>query len=299
MTQIKGIDISKYQGIIDWAKVVSSGVKFVLIRAGFGNDISQKDVRFDENVRGALAHGLHVGAYWFSYAISVQDAINESKVFKQVLAPYKGKLDFPVGYDYEYDSITYSIKNGVNPSNALINAMATSFLNSMKADGWFVNLYTNNDFIKSGRFSNSTFVSYDIWLADYVSTPDYACGIQQTGSTGFVSGIVGSVDTDVAFKDYPSIIRAGGYNGFVKPQIANFKSDTTKDVSVVLGQAYQFKITSTAAIAVTVGTSGVATLLPRYKIGSDSFYYLVGIGKVGAAAGVFVNGIKQFVIRIK
>ena len=72
-----------------------------------------------------------------------------------------------------------------------------------------------------------------------------------------------------AFKDYPSIIRAGGYNGFVKPQIANFESDTTKDVSVVFGQAYQFKITSTAAITVTVGTSGVVTLLPRYKLGNE------------------------------
>lgn len=299
MAQLKGIDISKNNGTVDWGKVDASVIDFVLIRAGFGNDISQKDPKFDENVKGALAHGLHVGAYWFSYAVSVQDTINESKVFRQVLAPYRGKLDFPVGFDYEYDSITYAQKHGMNPTNVLIDSIAHTFMDSMKADGWFVNLYTNGDFIQSGKFSAATIKSYDVWLADYSDAPDYPCGIQQTGSTGTVPGITGAVDIDMAFKDYPTIIRSGGYNGFVKPKPINFKCDTTKDITLAPGQAYQFMVSSSSAVAVTVGTPGVVTLLPRYHNGGDSFFYIVGFGKSGSSVGVYVNSVKQFVAHMK
>ena len=296
---MNGIDISKHNNKgnpIDWAKVDASGIDFALIRAGYGNNISQKDPKFEENMQGSLAHKLHVGAYWFSYAISPEDTLKEAEVFKKVLAPYRGRIDFPVAFDYEYDSITYSKKQGVNPTNALIDSIARAFMDSMKADGWFVNLYTNIDFIRSGRFSSDTCLKYDIWLADYSGGPDYPCGIQQTGSTGVVPGISGSVDLDMSFKDYPTIIRAGGYNGYPQPQIIDFKSDTTTDIRLKPGQAYQLKVTAKNAPVVTVGTTGVAALLPRYRQGEDSYFYLVGIGKPGAAAGIYVNGVKQFVI---
>ncbi len=296
---MRGIDVSKYNNKgnpIDWGKVDASGIDFALIRAGFGNDISQKDPKFEENVQGALAHKLHVGAYWFSYAVSVADAQKEAEVFKKILVPYKGKIDFPVAFDYEYDSITYAQKKGANPTNALIDSMARAFMDSMRADGWFVNLYTNMDFIKSGRFSADTCSKYDVWLADYNGAPDYPCGIQQTGSTGTVPGIDGPVDMDTAFKDYPAIIRSGGYNGFPKPQVLNFRSDTTSDIRLAPGQFYQLKVTAENAPTVTVGTQGVAVVLPRYREGKDSYFYFVGIGKAGASAGVYVNGVKQFVI---
>ena len=169
----------------------------------------------------------------------------------------------------------------------------------MKADGWFINIYTNGDFIKSGKFSATTIKSNDVWLADYSGAPDYPCGIQQTGSTGTLPGITGAVDMDTAFKDYPTIIRAGGYNGFVKPKPINFKCDTTKDITLAPGQAYQFMISSSSAVTVTVGTPRVVTLLPRYHNGGDSFFYIVGFGKSGSSAGVYVNGVKQFVAHMK
>lgn len=294
MTQLKGIDVSKFQGTIDWSKV--SGINFILVRAGYGNDISQKDPMFDTNVEGALSRGLAVGAYWFSYAVSAADAAKEAAVFSQVLAPYKGKLAFPVALDYEYDSIAYAQKQGINLSNNLINGIVHTFLDAMKKGGWFVNLYTNCDFIKSGKFSAVTVKSYDVWLADYFGAPDYPCGIQQTGSAGTVPGITGAVDMDVAFKDYPAIIRAGGYNGFPK---LPFKCDTTTDISLSSGQAYQFRVTSLQVPTAVIGTQGVACLLPRYRSGNDSFFYLVGFGKSGSAAGIYVNGVKQFVVRIK
>ncbi len=296
---MRGIDVSKHNNKgnpIDWGKVDASGIDFALIRAGYGNDITQKDPKFDENVLGALTHKLHVGAYWFSYAVSVEDVLKEAEVFKKILTPYKGKIDFPVAFDYEYESIAYAQKQGINPSNALIDRMARTFMDSMKADGWFVNIYTNIDFIRTGRFTVDTVTKYDLWLADYSGTPDYPCGIQQTGSTGTVPGIEGNVDMDFAYKDYPVIIRAGGYNGFSKPQAVDFKSDTTTDIRLSLGQFYQLKVTSDNAPEVTVGTQGVAVALPRYREGKDSYFYFVGIGKAGTSAGVYVNGVKQFVI---
>lgn len=297
MGQLRGIDVSKFQGTIDWSKV--SGIDFVLVRAGYGNDILQKDPMFDTNVKSAISRGLAVGAYWFSYAVSAADAAKEAVVFSQILAPYKGKLAFPVAFDYEYDSIAYAQKQGINPSNDLIDGIAHTFLDAMKKGGWFVNLYTNCDFIRSGKFSAATIKFYDVWLADYSGTPDYPCGIQQTGSTGTVSGITGAVDMDVAFKDYPTIIRAGGYNGFPKPQPVNFKCDTTTDITLTPGQAYQFKVTAPQVPTAVIGTQGVAALLPRYRSGNDSLFYLVGFGKSDSAAGIYVNGIKQFVVHIK
>ncbi len=296
---MRGIDVSKHNNKgnpIDWGKVNASGIDFALIRAGFGNDISQKDPKFDENVQGALANKLHVGAYWFSYAVSVADALKEAEVFKKILAPYKGKIDFPVAFDYEYDSIAYAQKKGISPTNALIDSMARAFMDSMKADGWFVNLYTNNDFIKSRHFTADTRSKYDVWLADYSGAPDYPCGIQQTGSTGTVPGIEGNVDMDTAYKDYPTILRASGCNGFPKPQIVDFKSDTTTDIRLALGQFYQMKVTAQKVPTVTIGTQGVAVILPRYREGNDSYFYFVGIGKAGASAGVYINGVKQFKI---
>jgi len=108
----------------------------------------------------------------------------------------------------------------------------------------------------------------------------------------------------------------GTYYGVVKTRLKDrpwtywFKSpwieyvtaatcDTTTDVSLTLGQAYQFKVTSAETPAVTIGTEGVVALLPRYNSGNDRYFYLVGIGEAEGAAGVYVNGVKQFVAHIK
>ena len=295
---MKGIDVSKYQKLINWDKVDASGIDFALIRAGMGNVISQKDKFFDTNVQNALAQGLHVGVYYFSYAVSVADAQKEADICNEIIKPYKGKLDFPIAFDYEYDSINYFKRViGRTPTNVEIDSFAVAFLERLKSYGWFVNIYTNNDFIRSGRFSRDTISKYDVWLADYSGGPDFPCGIQQTGSTGRVPGINGNVDMDIAYKEYPTIIKAGGYNGYPKSQ--DFTCDTTCDIKLKRGQAYQLKVTSNTPPKVTVGTPNVVTLLPRYSTGNNYFYYLVGVGNPKDGAGIFVNGQKQFVAHIK
>jgi GH25 family lysozyme M1 (1,4-beta-N-acetylmuramidase)/LysM repeat protein len=212
---VNGIDVSTHQGHIDWPAVKAAGIDFAIIRAGYGNDISQADARFVENITGALAAGIHVGAYWFSYAYNALMAKQEAEIFSKVLGPYKGKIVFPVCFDWEYDSDRYAQKHGVTASAALITDMAIAFLEGMEAEGWYAANYLNQDYYKN-KFDATRMKPYDVWLADYSGGPAYSCGLQQTGSTGKVAGISGNVDTDTSFKDYPTIITKGGLNGYGK-----------------------------------------------------------------------------------
>jgi Lyzozyme M1 (1,4-beta-N-acetylmuramidase) len=298
---MNGIDISKHNLVVDWGKVDDS-IDFVLIRAGYGNDISQKDPKFDEYIKAALAHNLHVGVYWFSYAISVEDAKKEAEVCKKVIAPYKGKIDFPVAFDYEYASINWAKDHGIKVTDS-IDSMARAFMDSMKSDGWFVNLYTNIDFIKSGRFSASTIKTYDVWLADYSGAPDYPCYIQQTSSTGTVPGITGNVDMDISFRDYPTMIKAGGYNGYPKQPQTSVKIDTTMEVSFAFGKTYTFYTESGQVPTVTCGTADVVSLMHCRRDLQRDYWHITFIGKPGQATGIYTAApgeqpTKRFVARV-
>ena len=107
----KGIDISKYQRNIDFNAVAASGVEFVIIQAGYGHDISQKDPYFEQNYAAAKAAGLKVGAYWFSYASDPEDARKEAIICAEAI---KGKqFDFPIYYDLE--DVPHSGPYGFHP----------------------------------------------------------------------------------------------------------------------------------------------------------------------------------------
>lgn len=290
---IKGIDVSRYQGVINWKAVDASGIDFALIRAGYGNDISQKDANFETNIEGALAAGLEVGVYWFSYAVSILDALKEAAAFKKIITPYKNKITYPAAFDYEGASRAYGQKNGYSITNDLINQMANAFLSSMKAEGWTVALYTNNDFRKN-VFSDATMKAWDLWLADYSGGPDVPCTIQQTGSTGRVSGISGDVDIDVSFKDYAALAKS-------KTSVV---VDTAGTFEMQPGGVYQLKTTCIQQPKVWSGSPKSVVVLPRYRSGNDNFWWLVAVGKVGEGAGIYTagpgeQGMRRLVVNIK
>ena len=283
---MRGIDVSAHNGVINWPAVRASGIEAVIIRAGYGNSISQQDKQFAANIKGAAAAGLKIGIYWFSYADSVADALKEWAVCKSIIEPYRDKITLPVVYDYEYDSVNYYRKiHGAAPSNALINQMVNAFLSAAKADGWKTALYTNNDY-RLHVFTAATLAMWDIWLADYSSGPDISCPIQQTGSTGKVPGISTPVDLNTFFKDYLS---------------DTFKCDTTSNLAMKHGAFYQMKVTVSDGKPpqVYTGTPDVITVLPRYVTGNDHFIYLCAVGPAGSGTGIYVNGQKQFAINIK
>lgn len=303
---MKGIDVSSHQGLIDWAKVKAVGIKFAIIRAGYGKYESQVDSRFEQNAFGALSAGIHAGAYWFSYATSPEEAWQEAQICAQVLEPYKGKFDFPVYFDYEYDSEEYSKKQGVTPTQALRESLAEAFCTEIEARGWRAGVYTNKDYLNN-RWSLSALSAWEIWLADYTGGPDISCGMQQTGSTGRVDGISGNVDTDTAFVDYPSLIRNDGWNGFTAAAAENWISDTTNGVNnpvlIAPDAHYTVKITG-RDIGLVCGKSGgkpAAFRLARCRReGSSTFWHVIPVGEPGQEAGIYPaeGGDRIFVARI-
>ena len=254
----KGIDVSEWQDTVDWKKVKAAGIDFAMIRAGFGNDISQIDKSFKDNIAGALAAGIHVGTYWMSYAISVEDAVKEAQVFKQIITPYSGKISFPTCFDWEYASIDYYVKQtGKQPTDELISDMVNAFCKEMERGNWWAANYTNLDF-KFNRL-NSTTKDIDTWLADYMGAPDVSCGIQQTASDGHVDGISTHVDLDTAYTDYPTVIQEHGLNGFVKP-VSTVPTQTVTTYPVKSGDCM-----STIAAAHNMNLQTLLNLNPQVK----------------------------------
>ena len=98
----EGVDVSVYQGNIDWNKAKADGIEFAIMRAGYGKYVSQKDKYFDQNMKNAKAAGLPCGVYWFSYALTPEDAIKEADACYEVIKNYK--LEYPVSFDMETES---------------------------------------------------------------------------------------------------------------------------------------------------------------------------------------------------
>lgn len=206
---VKGIDVSKWQGVIDFEKVRSAGYSFVIINAGYGKYISQKDKFFEENYRKARAAGLGVGAYWYSYALSAAEARNEAKVFLEAI---KGKVfDYPLCYDIE-DSSQSKL------SSAVIGDMINAFCSYLESKGYYAALYSYANFL-TNKVPEQCRQKYDVWVAAFdVSKPPYngVYGMWQFSAKGKVSGVDGDCDLDRAYKDYPAIMSDKGLNGFVK-----------------------------------------------------------------------------------
>ena len=197
----RGVDVSTHNGIINWAKVKGE-IDFAMIRAGYAHTF---DAQVANNVNGCVANGIPFGLYWFSYALSVQDAIKEA----DILCDFADKCNptYPLAYDWEYDSDNYAKKCGIKMSNAKSEEFAKAFLNRVEERGYYAMIYTNIDYLNKG-FSNLV-NRYDTWLAHWgVDKPSRPCGIWQNASPeygGWVNGI-GKCDVDIAYKDYPYII---------------------------------------------------------------------------------------------
>lgn len=197
----KGIDVSVYQKDIDYEKVKKAGYSFVMIRAGYGKYTQQKDTYFEQNYRRAKNAGLHIGAYWYSYAVTPAEAREEANTFLKVIA---GKtFDYPLAFDIEDNSQR-------NLSVSTISAIISAFCKIIEDAGYYAILYSYASFLEN-KVSKAVRGRYDIWVAHFdVSTPSYdgSYGMWQYTSKGNVNGVSGKCDLDYAYKDYPSIIKS-------------------------------------------------------------------------------------------
>ncbi|WP_297133955.1 GH25 family lysozyme [Terrisporobacter sp.] len=203
----KGIDVSKWNGKIDWNKVKADGIDYVIIRAGYG--ISDVDPMFYENMKGATNAGLKVGVYWFSYAYSPERAKLEAQKCLDVISPYKNNISYPVFFDYEYDSVDYvKEKYEITVTKELGSQIANSFMSTIEYNGYETGLYTNYDF-SSRYFSDEVLCDNNLWIAQYRSecTFEKPYIIWQYTENGKVNGINSDVDLNY------STLKFNKYNG--------------------------------------------------------------------------------------
>lgn len=207
----KYIDVSTHQGTIDWDKVKGQ-VDGVIIRAGYGqNNI---DAQFKRNISECNRLGIPCGVYWFSYAYTEEMARKEAKYCLAAIQPYR--VELPVCFDFEYDSVDYAKKQGVTISKALATKLVHAFCGAVETAGYYAMNYTNKDYLS--KYFDDTTLRYDLWLAAWPLKPDPAkpprsdCGIWQYTSKGKINGITGNVDTNYAYRDFPALIMGNGLN---------------------------------------------------------------------------------------
>lgn len=189
----KGIDVSKWQGHIDWQRVK---VDFAIIRAGIG---TSKDVRFEENYAVATTAGIPVGVYWYLKAMTVEAAHREAAACIKAISGKK--LSYPVYADIEEAA---QLRLGRDK----LSDIAAAFLADIEAAGFFAGLYSSKSHLET-CFTSEIRERYAVWVAHYgVGKTTYSgrYGMWQYTDKGKVEGITGAVDLDIAYEDYPAII---------------------------------------------------------------------------------------------
>ena len=286
---MRGIDISKHNGAVNWAQVKADGVQFAILRAGYGKEASQKDTQLEANYAGCKSNGVPVGVYWYSYATTPDEARKEAAVCLGVI---KGKtFEYPIYFDIEEPSVLAKGK-------AACTAIAKAFLEAVEQAGYFVGIYSSKVHLEN-CITEELRARYAVWVAHYgVDKTTYhgQYGIWQKSSTGKVSGIRGNVDMNECYTDYPAVIRKKGLNGFKAAQTATTAKPAQakswkKGQAVHIGSnvpLFANETTSTPAARLTAGTyyiyDGVPCKLGRYRITTTA----ASCGK--KPAGKYVTG---------
>ena len=154
---IRGIDVSEHQGKIQWSRVKAAGIGFAVIRAGYGRELSQKDVQFEANYAGCTSAGIPAGAYWYSYAVTPEEARQEAAVCLRVL---RGKsFAFPVYFDLEE-------RRALALGRAACTAIAQAFLETVEQAGYFVGIYSSKSHLEN-CLTEELRKRYAVWVAHY------------------------------------------------------------------------------------------------------------------------------------
>ena len=194
-TQI-GIDVSKWQGDIDFSKLKNAGVEFVIIRIGSSTGINGEnfiDSKFIQNIKNANSVGIPVGVYFYSYANSVDRAVSDAKWIIENIKNYK--VELPIAFDWE----NWGSFNTYELSFFGLTNMAKRFMDTVKDAGYDAMLYSSKTYLENIWMS----VDYPVWLAHYTKNTNYAGDYSywQICSNGKVDGINGDVDIDIRYID--------------------------------------------------------------------------------------------------
>lgn len=237
MATTHGIDVSKHNKTINWAMVKTSGkVQFAILRAGLGRLASQKDVQFEANYKGAKSVGMPIGAFWYSYAMSVEEALQEAAACIECI---KGKqFEYPIFFDVEESA---QLALGKDKVTAIIAA----FLGKLQAAGYWVGLYMSASPL-STLVRADVLAAYTVWVAHYgVNKPSFSGRYEmwQYSSNGTVSGISGKVDLDECYVDFPALIKGKGLNGWKTDSQAPDKPETKHVELMIDGETWTGTLT--------------------------------------------------------
>lgn len=198
---MKGMDVSYFQGDINFAKVKSSGIEFAILREGYRQTT---DTKFFSYAKGCKDNGIPVlGVYHFSYALNAEQAKQEAKTCIQNVQKAGLGKDVIIFYDFEYDTVTKAKNQGVTLGSKQCNAFTKAFCEYVTSQGYKAGIYANGDYYKN-MYDKNLLSQYVFWLADYSGSPDYSCDFHQYTSSGKVSGISGNVDLNYYYGKRPT-----------------------------------------------------------------------------------------------
>lgn len=204
--EINGIDVSEFQGYIDWKQVKDSGIDFAFIRIGcrtYADGGIIYDNRFKENLYSADRAGIKTGVYFFSQALTVEEAIEEADAVIEAIEPFN--ITYPVVFDWEIIYEDYARTDEISIDSLADCCIA--FCERVKQAGYTPMIYQNTSTLLS-KVDLPRVKEYDIWLAEYIEDEDdeptyyYDYKIWQYASDGKVPGIATDVDLNISFKDY-------------------------------------------------------------------------------------------------
>ncbi len=199
-----GVDVSTWQGSIDWAKVKAAGVDFAILRLGFrgyGSGALVLDNTFQQNIRGATAAGLKVGVYFFTQAINEREAVEEASMCLQYVSGYS--LAYPIAIDIEDAGSSTARTNSLTTEQR--TKICIAFCETIRNSGYKACVYANKNWFETKLYA-SQLSQYIIWLAHYTTATSSSYGgrydIWQHTSTGKVNGISGNTDMNISYLGY-------------------------------------------------------------------------------------------------
>ena len=197
---VLGIDVSKWNGTIDWNAVKNSGISFVIIRCGYrgsATGVLVEDPKFESYIKGATKAGLKVGLYFFSQAISEKEAVEEASMAISLAKDYK--ISYPIYIDTEWTSGGRA--NSLSKETR--TAVCKAFCETIKSAGYTPGVYACKSWYQDS-LNVSTLNGYKIWLAQYASQPTYSnrYDMWQYTDKGKVNGITTNVDMNISYLGY-------------------------------------------------------------------------------------------------
>lgn len=221
---VYGIDVSRWQGDIDWSKVAADGITFAMIKCGGGDDGLYEDRKFKQNIQGALANGIQVGIYFYSGATDAKTAYDEASFCINLIKDYQ--ITYPVAFDWELDG----------DYNSVTEACET-FCNVIKSYGYQPMVYSNRNRWYNNFNGEKLSNKFKVWMAAYWSEYYYTStrwtygddlasfkwhyDMWQYGVTDTVDGIDGYVDMNIAFFGYANYKVNGAQDATLTVQNTN------------------------------------------------------------------------------